>query len=131
VLLVSVPPLILGVIQKTKALFAGRAGPPVLQPYYDILKLLRKGAVYSRTATWVFRAGPIVSLAATLTAGLVLPLTADTSPLGFPGDLILFAYLLAIGRFLTMAAAFDTGSSFEGMGASREAAFSALAEPAM
>jgi formate hydrogenlyase subunit 4 len=130
-LLLAVPPLLLGVIQKTKAWFAGRLGPPLLQPYSDVWKLLRKGAVYSRTTTWLFRGGPIVSLAAVLCAGLVLPLAANTSPLGFSGDVVVFAYLLGLGRFFTMAAALDTGSSFEGMGASREAAFSALAEPAL
>ncbi|HET9795746.1 MAG TPA: NADH-quinone oxidoreductase subunit H [Thermoanaerobaculia bacterium] len=130
-LLLVMPPLLLSVINKTKAWFAGRVGPPLLQPYRDVWKLLRKGAVYSRTTTWLFRAGPIVSLAAVLCAGLVLPLAANASPLGFPGDVVAFAYLLALGRFFTMVAALDTGSSFEGMGASREAAFSALAEPAL
>ena len=130
-LLLVMPPLLLGVINKTKAWFAGRLGPPLLQPYRDVWKLLRKGAVYSRTTTWLFRAGPIVSLAAVSCAGLVLPLAADTSPLGFPGDVVAFAYLLGLARFFTMAAALDTGSSFGGMGASREAAFSALAEPAL
>lgn len=130
-LLLAMPPLLLGVINKTKAWFAGRHGPPLLQSYRDVWKLLRKGAVYSRTTTWLFRAGPIVSVAAVLCAGLLLPLAANVSPLGFPGDVVLFAYLLGLGRFFTMAAALDTGSSFEGMGASREAAFSALAEPAL
>jgi len=130
-LLLVVPPLLLSVINKTKAWFAGRLGPPLLQPYFDVWKLLRKGAVYSRTTTWVFRAGPIVSLATVLCAGLVLPLATNASPLGFAGDVIAFAYLLGLGRFFTMASALDTGSSFEGMGASREAAFSALAEPAL
>ena len=130
-LLLGLPPLLLGVINKTKALFAGRNGPPLLQTYFDVWKLLGKGAVYSRTTTWIFRAGPIVSLAAVLCAGLVLPLASDVSPLGFSGDVIAFAYLFGLGRFFTMAAALDTGSSFEGMGASREAAFSAFAEPAL
>ncbi|MFI5181569.1 MAG: respiratory chain complex I subunit 1 family protein [Thermoanaerobaculia bacterium] len=130
VLLLVVPPLLPGLINKTKAWFAGRLGPPLLQPYLDLWKQLRKGAVYSRTTSWVFRAGPIVSLSTVLCAGLVLPLASNTSPLGFAGDVILFAYLLGLGRFFTMAAALDTGSSFEAMGASREAAFSAFAEPA-
>lgn len=130
-LLLAMPPLLLGVINKTKAWFAGRIGPPVLQSYSDVRKLLRKGAVYSRTTTWLFRAGPIVSLASILCAGLVLPLAADISPLGFAGDVVIFVALLGLGRFFTMVAALDTGSSFEGMGASREAAFSALAEPAI
>jgi len=130
-LLLVMPLFLLGVINKTKSWFAGRLGPPLLQPYRDVWKLLRKGAVYSRTTTWLFRAGPIVSLAAVLCAALVLPLAAGTSPLGFPGDVVVFAYLLGLARFFTMVAALDTGSSFEGMGASREAAFSALAEPAL
>jgi formate hydrogenlyase subunit 4 len=130
-LLLALPPLLIGIITRTKSWFAGRKGPPLWQLYLDLWKLLHKGAVYSRTTTWVFRAGPIVTLAAALTAGLLTPLCAAASPLGFSGDVILFAYLLGLGRFFTMAAALDTGSSFEGMGASREAAFSALAEPAL
>ena len=129
-ILLGFPPLLPGIIQRVKALIAGRTGPPLLQAYFDLSKLLRKGAVYSRTTTWVFRSGPIVSLASVLAAGLVLPLGVGPAPLGFPGDVIFFAYVLALGRFFTMIAALDTGSSFEGMGASREAAFSALAEPA-
>jgi formate hydrogenlyase subunit 4 len=129
--LLFVPPLLLGIINRTKAWFAGRNGPPLLQPYFDVWKLLRKGAVYSTTTTWIFRAGPMISLSSILCAGLILPLASSTSPLGFTGDVILFAYLLGLGRFFTMTAALDTGSSFEGMGASREAAFSVLAEPAL
>ena len=130
-LLLLLPPLLPGLIAKTKAIAAGRKGAPIVQPYRDLWKLLGKGAVYSRTTTWIFRAGPIVCLAATLCAGLLAPLVGPSSPLGFAGDVVLFAYLLALGRFFTMAAALDTGSSFEGMGASREAAFSALAEPTL
>ncbi|HEY3351937.1 MAG TPA: NADH-quinone oxidoreductase subunit H [Polyangia bacterium] len=129
--LLLLPPLVPGVIAKVKAWCAGRQGPPLWQPYFDLAKLLRKGAVYSETTTWVFRAGPIVALASCLAAGLLLPLTSGRAPLGNPGDLVLFAYLLGLGRFFTMAAALDTGSAFEGMGASREAAFSALAEPGL
>jgi formate hydrogenlyase subunit 4 len=131
VLLLAAPPLLLGIINRTKAIFAGRRGPPVLQPYHDLVKLLRKGSVYSTTTTWVFRAGPIVSLAAVLVAGLLVPIGGLTAPLSFEGDLILFAYLLGLARFFTVLAAMDTGSSFEGMGASREVAFGSLAEPAM
>jgi len=130
-LLLLLPPLFIGVIVKTKALFAGRKGAPLLQPYFDLVKLLGKGAVYSRTTTWIFRGAPIISLSAILAAGALLPLATTRSPFGFAGDVVLFAYLLALSRFVTMAAALDTGSPFEGMGASREAAFSALAEPAL
>jgi formate hydrogenlyase subunit 4 len=130
-LLLTFPPLMIGIINRTKAWFAGRKGPPLLQPYYDILRLLQKGAVYSTTTTWVFRAAPVVSLAVVLCAGLIVPLHAVRSAMGFPGDVLVFIYLLGLGRFFTMAAALDTGSPFEGMGASREAAYSTFAEPAL
>ena len=124
-------PFLFGLINRTKAFFGGRRGQPLLQAYYDIFKLLRKGAVYSRTTTWVFRAGPVVGLAAVLTSLLLLPFGAIPAPLAFDGDLILFAGLLGLMRFVTVTAALDTGSAFEGMGASREVQFSALAEPAL
>jgi len=127
----AVSPILPGIVAKTKAWFAGRRGPPLLQPYRDIFKLFRKGAVYSRTTTWLFRAGPVVSFSAALAATLIIPLGGMESPLTFQGDLILFAYLWGLSRFFTMTAALDTGSAFEGMGASREAAFSCLAEPAL
>lgn len=123
-----VSPLLLGIIGKTKAFFAGRWGPPLLQPYYDIGKLLRKGNVYSTTTTWIFQAAPIVSLAAALASSVFIPLGGLAAPLPFWGDIILFASLYALARFFVVIAALDTGSSFEGMGASREAAFSCLAE---
>jgi formate hydrogenlyase subunit 4 len=131
VLLVVFPPLLLGVIGKTKALVAGRIGPPLLQPYYDLVKLFQKGSVFSATTTWVFRAGPVVGLATALLAGMLIPFGGHCAPLSFMGDMILFAYLFALGRFFTAAAALDTGSAFEGMGAAREVTFSCLAEPAM
>ena len=124
-------PLLLGIINRTKAIVAGRVGQPLLQPYYDLWKLLHKGAVYSRTTTWVFRAGPVVGLSAVLLALAVTPFGNVPALLAFPGDLIFFAYLLGLLRFFTIIAALDTGSSFEGMGASREATFSALTEPAL
>jgi formate hydrogenlyase subunit 4 len=124
-------PLFLGIINRTKAVFAGRRGQPLFQLYFDLGKLLRKGAVYSSTTTWVFRAGPIVALAAVCTCLLIVPFAGVRAGGAFPGDLVLFAYLLAVARFFTVIAALDTGSSFEGMGASREVAFSALAEPAL
>ena len=129
VLIICMPPLLLGVINRTKATVAGRTGAPLLQPYHDLFRLLRKGSVFSRSTTWIFRAGPIVTLAATLSAALLIPLGNHPPPLSFNGDMILFVYLLALGRFFTASAALDTGSSFEGMGAAREVTFSCLAEP--
>jgi formate hydrogenlyase subunit 4 len=125
------PPLLFGVINKTKAAFGGRKGPPVLQPYYDLLKLLRKDMVISSATTRMFLCGPVVTLAATLAAALLVPLGHHRAVVVFPGDMILFAYLLALGRFFTAAAALDTGSPFEGMGAAREVTFAWLAEPAL
>jgi formate hydrogenlyase subunit 4 len=124
-------PLLLGVVSRTKAVFAGRTGRPLLQPYRDLAKLLRKGAVYSRTTTFLFRAGPMVGVAASVGALTLLPMGGAPAVVSFGGDLVLFAYLLGVARFMLILAALDTGSSFEGMGASREAMFSALAEPAL
>ncbi len=131
ILALLLAPLLLGIINRTKAFFAGRNGQPILQAYYDLAKLLRKGATYSRTTTWIFRAGPIVGLACVLVAVTLMPLGGVPSLIAFPGDLVLFAYVLGLMRFFTVLAALDTGSSFEGMGASREVQFSALAEPAL
>ena len=124
-------PLLVGVINKTKAAFAGRKGPSVFQSYYDLWKLLQKGAVYSATTTWAFRLGPMVALAAVVVAVLLFPLGGVAAPLNFPGDIFLLLGLLAVARFATIVAALDTGSSFEGMGAAREASFTAIAEPAL
>ena len=129
--LLLLPPLLPGVIAKTKAWFAGRTGPSVFQPYYDIVKCLQRGWVLSETTTWIFWAGPIITLAATLLAGLMVPLGRASAPIAFTGDLILFAYLFALARFFTTSAALDTGSAFEGMGAAREVTFGCLSEPAL
>ncbi len=129
-LALALPPLLLGVIAKTKAQFAGRVGPPLLQPYYDLIKLVQKGSVESTTTTWVFRAGPVVGLVTATLAVLFIPLGSSRAPISFTGDLILLAYLLGLGRFFTASSAMDTGSAFEGMGAAREVTFACLAEPA-
>jgi formate hydrogenlyase subunit 4 len=125
------PPLLLGVITRTKAVFAGRTGAPLLQPYHDLWKLLRKGSVFSRTTTWVFRAGPVVGLATAALAAALVPVGGRPALVSFQGDFLLLAYLLGLGRFFTVAAALDTGSAFEGMGGAREATFACLAEPAL
>ena len=130
-ILLLVPPLLPGVINRVKAFFAGRRGPSVFQLYFDLAKLARKEAVISPTTTWIFRLGPALTLAAAVLAGLFLPLGPLQAPLGFKGDFILFVYLLAVGRFMTTLAALDTGSSFEGMGVARELTFASLAEPAL
>lgn len=130
-LAIVLSPLIVGIIHRVKALVAGRRGRPLLQEYFDIVKLLKKGAVYSETTSWVFRVGPMIVLTCMLGAGALVPFGGIPSLRSFPGDLILFVYLLALARFFMVAAALDTGSAFEGMGASREAFFSALIEPTL
>ncbi|HEV3384340.1 MAG TPA: NADH-quinone oxidoreductase subunit H [Gemmata sp.] len=126
------PPLLVGVIAKTKALFAGRVGPPLLQAYYDLFRLFRKGSVFSSTTTWVFRAGPVIGLLTAVMAILLLPLANANAPISsFTGDMVLLVYLLGLGRFFMALAALDTGSAFEGMGAAREVTLACLAEPAL
>ncbi|MCL4204650.1 MAG: NADH-quinone oxidoreductase subunit H [Pirellulaceae bacterium] len=124
-------PLLMSVIHRTKARFAGRRGQPWLQPYRELGKLLRKSAVYSRTTSPLFYAGPVFGGAAIVLALVFLPLAGAPALISFPGDFVFVAYLLGLARFCTVLAALDTGSSFEGMGASREVCFSALAEPAL
>lgn len=131
VLALMIAPFLLGVINRIKAVFAGRTGQPLLQAYYDLSKLLCKGAVYGKTTTWVFKAGPVVGLASVLVALSVVPFAGIPALLNFGGDLLLLAYALGLMRFFTVTAALDTGSAFEGMGASREVQFSALAEPSL
>lgn len=121
-------PLLPGIINKVKAFFAGRKGPRILQLYYDLFRLFKKSAIYSNSSTYVIRINPIINLSSVLVASLVLPFGLFHSPLGFTGDIVLFFYILGLGRFFTIVGALDTASAFEGMGASREAQFSALVE---
>jgi formate hydrogenlyase subunit 4 len=125
------PPFLLGVIGRTKAAFAGRSGPSLFQPYHDLVRLFWKGSVLSTTTTGIFLAGPVLAFAAPVAASLLIPFGSTRAPVSFTGDVILFAYLFALSRFFTAAAALDTGSAFEGMGAAREVSFSCLAEPAL
>lgn len=124
-------PMLMGVINRVKAIAAGRHGKPILQTYYDIWRLLQKSEVTSNCAGWPFAICPAIVLGTTIAALLLFPLGGKSAPLAFYGDFLLAAYLLGMGRFALMLGALDTGSSFEGMGASREAAFGALAEPAL
>ena len=121
-------PLLVGIINKVKAFFAGRKGPRILQLYFDIFKLLKKDRILSNTSTIIMEICPIVNLTAIVVASALMPIAGYPSPLGFEGDIILFFYLFGLGRIATIFAALDTGSAFEGMGASREAQFSAIVE---
>ncbi|MDE3053404.1 MAG: NADH-quinone oxidoreductase subunit H [Gemmatimonadota bacterium] len=126
-----IAPAIPGIATKTKSVLTGRRGAPVLQGYRDLAKLVRKGRVYSDVSTWVFRAGPVVVVASLVLALLMLPLDGRSAPLHFAGDVVAFAGALALGRFALVLSGLDTGSSFEGMGASREVTIASFAEPVL
>ena len=130
IFLLTFPFLFIGIINKTKAFWAGRKGASVFQPFYDFIKLLKKGEVISTTTSFVFALSPSLMFASVIFAGLLVPVFNHRAILSFEGSFILFAYILALGKFFSLIAAMDTGSSFEGMGASREASFSTLVEPA-
>lgn len=119
-----------GIILRTKSIASGRKGPGLFQPVKDIIVLLKKGSVFSTTTGLIFQIAPAVTLASVICAMLLLPFAEQKALFSFEGDFVLFAYMLALGKFFTVIAALDTGSSFEGMGASREALFSLLVEPA-
>lgn len=130
-LLLTTALVIPGLVNRTRARLAGRRGIRFRQHLYDVRLLLSKGAVYSSTVSALFRAAPSVYLGAALVAALMIPV-GDLPPLiSFEGDIVVFAYVLALGRFALVLAALDTGSAFEGMGASREALYGALVEPAL
>jgi formate hydrogenlyase subunit 4 len=128
---VVLAPLLPGIINKVKAWVAGRRGPPVLQLYYDLARLWRKGIVLSNLASPAFVAGPAVAWVAIFTAALVVPAGPAGGLITFHGDVILLIYLLALARFATAWAALETGSAFEGMGAAREVSYAVLAEAAL
>ena len=119
-----------GVITKVKAKIAARKMPSVFQPLFDIIRLFKKGAIYSPTTTVIFKIAPLVYVASILMATLFIPIGSQKGILSFDGDFMFFAYLLAFGKFMMIIAAMDTGSGFEGMGANREALYSMLVEPA-
>ena len=124
-------PLVPGIANRTRAMLIGRRGAPVTQLYHDLWKLVRKGTVYSETTTWMFRLAPAVVLATAVVAALLVPLDGRRALVTFTGDAIAFVYLFALGRFVLVLAAMDTGSSFEGMGASREVTFASYVEPGL
>ncbi len=130
-LLLAVAPLVSGVIRMLKARLQTRQGPGVLQPYRDIHKLFQKGMVLPNTASWIFAAAPYVVFLTAALAGLMVPMVSADAPLGLFGGVLALVYLLGLGRFFLALGGLDTGSSFGGLGSSREMTISALAEPAM
>jgi len=124
------PFIMQGLIKKTKAFFAGKKGAPVLQPLYDVIRLMKKETVYAENVSWVFKAAPSINFASIVFAALFVPMIFGSSLFNVSYAFIIFCYVLSFGKFLSLIGSLDTGSSFEGMGASREACFSILAEPA-
>ena len=129
-ILLIAPFLMVGVIKKTKAFFAGRKGVSIWQPLWDFLRLMKKEFVISTTTSWVFKFAPVVGFATTIFAALFVPMAGGISIVNVPCAFIIFAYSLSLGKFFALLSAMDTGSSFEGMGASREACFTTIVEPA-
>jgi len=119
-----------GIVLRTKSIASGRLGPGLFQPIKDVIRLFKKGAVYSDTTSIIFRIAPVIYFSSVLMACLVIPFGPYKGIVSFDGDFVFFAYILALGKFFSIISAMDTGSSFEGMGASREALYSMLAEPA-
>ena len=131
VLAILLAPFFSAVILKMKAFFGGKKGPPLLINYYTLVKLFKKGSVYSTSTTFIFKLGPMVSLGAAVTVLLFLPFAGHPPVFSFSGDILFILYLLGLGRFFTIAAAMDTASPFEGMGAAREAYFPIICEATM
>ena len=129
VVVIALSPLFVSLIKKTKAWTQGRQGPSVFQTYFTLLKLLKKEVIYSPNSSRIIRVTPLVTMAAILVAALFVPLVFVPAPIGGIGNIILFLYLLALARFFMALAGLDAGSSFGGMGSSREMSISAIIEP--
>lgn len=130
IVLLAVAVFFTGIISKVKAKIAARKMPSVFQPLFDVLRLFKKGGVYGSATSVIFRLAPIVYFSTVLLAVFFIPVGPLKALISFEGDFVLFAYLLALGKFFMIIAAMDTGSGFEGMGANREALYSMLVEPA-
>ncbi|PKP12963.1 MAG: formate hydrogenlyase [Bacteroidetes bacterium HGW-Bacteroidetes-3] len=130
VLIVLTSLFFMGIVIRTKSIASGRKGPGLFQPMKDVIRLWKKGAVYSKTTSFIFQIAPSIYFASIIMAILVIPFCQHKGIISFNGDFVFFAYVLAFGKFFSIIGALDTGSSFEGMGASREALYSMLAEPA-
>lgn len=127
--LLVMPFVLVGTINRVKARWSGRRGPPILQLAFDVARLVRKTPVYSNVTTPVFRLGPVVVIVTAIASACIVPLAGGTAVVAFPFDFVWFAYVWSLGRVALMLGALDTGSAFEGMGASREATFATLLEP--
>jgi len=131
IMVLLVAPLLSGIIKTLKARLQTRRGPDVLQSYRDMLKLFRKGMVIPESASWIFSATPYIVFVTATLVGLMIPMTTTDVPFSLFGGVLAVVYLLALGRFFLALGGLDAGSSFGGLGSSREMTISAIAEPAM
>ncbi|MDE6138714.1 MAG: NADH-quinone oxidoreductase subunit H, partial [Candidatus Gastranaerophilales bacterium] len=122
--------IMMGLIKKTKSFWGGRKGPSIWQPLHDFVRLIKKDFVISKTTSVVFKIAPVFAIATVLFAALFVPLASGSALINVEAGIIIFAYTLGLGKFMALISAMDTGSSFEGMGASREACFTSIVEPA-
>ena len=130
IILLFVPFIMMGLIKKTKSFWGGRKGPSIWQPLHDFVRLIKKDFVISKTTSVVFKIAPVFAIATVLFASLFVPLASGSAFINVEAGIIIFAYTLGLGKFMSLISAMDTGSSFEGMGASREACFTSIVEPA-
>jgi len=128
-IILGVAPLFAGLVNKLKAKLTGRVGAPILQPYYELQRLFKKETINATSSSFISRISPVLNLVSLVVAAGMLPVGFSRPLISFNGDIILFAYMLGLARFFQILAAMDIGSSFEGMGASREATFALFAEP--
>ncbi len=129
IVIMALAPLFAGMVNKQKAILTGRIGAPVLQPYYELIRLFKKETINAGTSSFISRISPLINLVSMIVAAAMLPVGFWKPIISFNGDIILFAYILGLARFFQILAAMDIGSSFEGMGAAREATFALFAEP--
>lgn len=128
-IIIALSPLFTGLVNKLKAIFTGRIGAPIIQPYYELKRLIRKETINANSSSFISSISPAINLVSVIFAAAMLPIGFSTPLISFEGDIILFAYVLGLARFFQIIAAMDIGSSFEGMGAAREATFAVFAEP--
>lgn len=131
ILFIAAAPFLSGLIAKIKNNIRLRQGPSIFQPYYNLAKLFSKGEVVSQTASWIFWVAPFVLISSTLAAAVLIPVLILASPMHQMGDFLALVFIFSLGRFFLALAALDTGSSFGGMGSSREMFISSLVEPAL
>jgi formate hydrogenlyase subunit 4 len=129
IIILGVAPLFVGSVNKLKAKLTGRVGAPILQPYYELQRLFKKETINATNSSFISRVSPVLNFVSLVVTAAMLPVGFSKPLINFNGDIILFAYMLGLARFFQILAAMDIGSSFEGMGASREATFALFAEP--